>query len=38
MKANDLMEALGKKLGTASQMELAAALGVTVATLILTVK
>lgn len=34
MKANDLMEALGKKLGTASQMELAAALGVTVATLI----
>lgn len=34
MKAIDLIDALGKKLGTSSQTELAAALGVTVATLI----
>ena len=34
MKAMELIEALGKKLGTNSQMELAAVLGVTVGTLI----
>ncbi|MFY0582506.1 helix-turn-helix domain-containing protein [Cystobacter fuscus] len=34
MKAIELIEALGKKLGTSSQTELAAVLGVTVATLI----
>lgn len=34
MKANDLIQALGKKLGTNSQTELAAVLGVSVGTLI----